>query len=109
MLLLDECLLMIVFFDPGRFDRQLYVGLPDEASREKIFKIQLRNTPCSSLVNLATLAARTPTFTGADISAVCRVASMAALEVTTLFRNLCFCVVNMFHVCSLSVTTRNQP
>lgn len=65
---------------PGRFDRQLYVGPPDEASREEIFKIQLRNTPYSPLVNLGTLAARTPSYTGADISAVCRVAAMAALE-----------------------------
>jgi len=80
---------MVFLFEPGRFDRQLYVGPPDEASREKIFKIQLRNTPCSSLVNLATLAARTPAYTGADISAVCRVASMAALEVTILYLNLC--------------------
>lgn len=65
---------------PGRFDRQLYVGPPDEASREKIFKIQLRNTPYSPLVKLETLAARTPSYTGADISAVCRVAAMSALE-----------------------------
>ncbi|KAG0594421.1 hypothetical protein M758_UG075600 [Ceratodon purpureus] len=65
---------------PGRFDRQLYVGPPDEVSREKIFKIQLRNTPYSPLVKLETLAARTPSYTGADISAVCRVAAMSALE-----------------------------
>lgn len=76
---------MVVFSEPGRFDRQLYVGLPDEASREKIFKIQLRNTPYSPLIKLETLASLTPSYTGADISAVCRVAAMSALEVVTLY------------------------
>ena len=69
------------FVGAGRFDRQLYVGPPNEVAREKIFKIQLRNTPYSPLVDLATLAARTPSYTGADISAVCWLAAMAALEV----------------------------
>lgn len=96
----SSSLLMVVLSEPGRFDRQLYVGPPDEASREKIFKIQLRNTPYSSLVNLGTLAARTPAYTGADISAVCRVASMAALEVTTLYLNLCS-VRSIYFMCHL--------
>lgn len=65
------------------------MGPPDEASREKIFTIQLRNTPVSSDVNVAALAARTPAYTGADISAVVRIASMAALEVNTLYLYLC--------------------
>lgn len=69
------------FVGAGRFDRQLYVGPPNEVAREKIFEIQLRNTPYSAGVDLATLAARTPSYTGADISAVCRLAAMAALEV----------------------------
>lgn len=72
---------MVVIVGTGRFDRQLYVGPPDEVAREKIFKIQLRNTPYSPLVDLAILAARTPSYTGADISAVCRQAAMVALEV----------------------------
>jgi hypothetical protein len=103
---ISSSLLMVVLSGPGRFDRQLYVGPPDEASREKIFKIQLRNTPYSPLVKLETLAARTPSYTGADISAVCRVAAMSALEVTTLYLPFTFCVINEFLRLSLVATLR---
>lgn len=65
---------------PGRFDRLLYVGPPNETARQQIFQIQLHNTPCAPDVDCAALAARTPSYTGADITGVCREAALAALE-----------------------------
>ncbi|KAG9455074.1 hypothetical protein H6P81_007978 [Aristolochia fimbriata] len=65
---------------PGRFDRLLYVGPPNESDREAIFHIHLRKTPCSSDVSLKELAHITEGCTGADISSICREAALAALE-----------------------------
>ncbi|CAM6119230.1 unnamed protein product [Calypogeia fissa] len=64
---------------PGRFDRVLYVGPPDEGARQQIFGIHLRNMPCHSDVSQSNLAMRTENYTGADIFAVCQEAAMAAL------------------------------
>ena len=52
---------------PGRFDRQIYVGLPDVHGREAILKVHSRGKPLSDDVSLATLAKATPGFTGADL------------------------------------------
>ncbi|GBG68646.1 hypothetical protein CBR_g3187 [Chara braunii] len=65
---------------PGRFDRLLFVGPPDMATREKIFEVHTRKIPLSNDVNRRELAELTVNFTGADIAAVCREAAMAALE-----------------------------
>ncbi|EFH54360.1 CIP111 [Arabidopsis lyrata subsp. lyrata] len=65
---------------PGRFDRLLYVGPPDEADREAILKIHLRKIPCSSDICLKEFASITKGYTGADISLICREAAIAALE-----------------------------
>ncbi|CAH2063952.1 unnamed protein product [Thlaspi arvense] len=65
---------------PGRFDRLLYVGPPNEADREAILRIHLRKIPCSSDICLKELASATKGCTGADISLICREAAMAALE-----------------------------
>ncbi|MCH99775.1 calmodulin-interacting protein 111-like [Trifolium medium] len=53
---------------PGRFDRQLYVGPPNEKDREEIFSIHLRKTPYDSDVSMKELAQLTDGYTGADIS-----------------------------------------
>ncbi|XVF52326.1 hypothetical protein PTKIN_Ptkin05aG0009600 [Pterospermum kingtungense] len=66
---------------PGRFDRLLYVGPPNENDREDIFRIHLRKIPCSSDVSLKELAHLTEGCTGADISLICREAAVTALEV----------------------------
>jgi SpoVK/Ycf46/Vps4 family AAA+-type ATPase len=66
----------------GRFDRVLYVGPPDEVAREQIFGIHLRHMPCEADVSPTQLAERTVNYTGADISAVCQEAAMAALTVS---------------------------
>ena len=53
---------------PGRFDRQIYVNVPDVKGREEIFKVHSRNKPLASDINFKSLARLTPGFTGADIA-----------------------------------------
>ncbi len=52
---------------PGRFDRQVYVGLPDIKGREEILKIHTKNKPLAEDVDLGEIARGTSGFTGADI------------------------------------------
>ena len=52
---------------PGRFDRQVYVGLPDIKGREEILKIHARNKPLAEDVDLQKVAKGTAGFTGADL------------------------------------------
>ncbi|MDF2548322.1 MAG: cell division protein FtsH [Anaerosolibacter sp.] len=52
---------------PGRFDRQVVVGVPDVKGREEILKVHARNKPLAEDVELQILARRTPGFTPADI------------------------------------------
>ncbi|KAJ6380763.1 hypothetical protein OIU77_029628 [Salix suchowensis] len=65
---------------PGRFDRLLYVGPPNQNDREDIFRIHMRKVPCSSDVNVKKLACLTDGCTGADIALICREAAVAAIE-----------------------------
>ena len=53
---------------PGRFDRQITVGLPDRLGRIGILKVHARNKPLDSDVSLVNLAGRTPGFSGADLA-----------------------------------------
>ena len=52
---------------PGRFDRQVVIGIPDIKGREAIFKVHSKNKPLAEEVNPKVLARRTPGFTPADI------------------------------------------
>ena len=52
---------------PGRFDRQVYVGLPNIKGREEILKVHARNKPLAEDVDLAEIARGTAGFTGADL------------------------------------------
>ena len=52
---------------PGRFDRQIYVGLPDIKGREEILHVHARNKPLAEDVDLHTVAQATAGFTGADL------------------------------------------
>ena len=63
---------------PGRFDRQVYVGLPDIRGREEILEVHVRNKPLAEDVNLATLAKGTPGFTGADLENLVNEAALLA-------------------------------
>ncbi|NPA75509.1 MAG: CDC48 family AAA ATPase [Euryarchaeota archaeon] len=64
---------------PGRFDRLLYIGPPDEESRFKILKVHTKNMPLEN-VDLWEIARSTENFTGADLENLCREAGMAAIR-----------------------------
>jgi cell division protease FtsH len=61
---------------PGRFDRQIGVGAPDLLGREQILKVHAKNKPIADDVDLASVARRTPGFTGADLANVLNEAAL---------------------------------
>ena len=63
---------------PGRFDRQVYVGLPDIRGREDILKIHVKNKPLAEDVDLKTVARGTSGFTGADLENLANEAALLA-------------------------------
>lgn len=63
---------------PGRFDRQIYVNVPDVKGREEIFKVHSRNKPLADEVNFKSLARLTSGFTGADIENLLNEAAILA-------------------------------
>ncbi len=63
---------------PGRFDRQIYVNVPDVKGREEIFKVHSRNKPLAPDINFKSLARLTPGFTGADIENILNEAAILA-------------------------------
>jgi len=65
---------------PGRFDRLIYVPEPDEKARLEIFKIYTKDMPLAKDVDLAELARKTKSYSGADIEALCREAALNALR-----------------------------
>jgi transitional endoplasmic reticulum ATPase len=65
---------------PGRFDREIVVGVPDEPGRREILGIHTRGMPLGQDVNLDDLARRTYGFVGADIAALCREAALEAVR-----------------------------
>lgn len=62
----------------GRFDRQIYVDLPDLNDRVAIFNVHLRNIKTDESLDVETLARQTPGFSGADIANVCNEAALIA-------------------------------
>ena len=71
--ILDHALLR-----PGRFDRQVYVGLPDVKGREEILKVHTRKKPLAPDVNLKTIAQSTAGFAGADLENLVNEAALLA-------------------------------
>ena len=71
--ILDKALLRA-----GRFDRQIYVELPELNDRKAIFKVHLRNVKIDESVDVDLLARQTPGFSGADIANVCNEAALIA-------------------------------
>jgi transitional endoplasmic reticulum ATPase len=65
---------------PGRFDREIEIGVPDKAGRYEALQIHTRNMPLSEDVDLKRLADVTHGYTGADIASLCREAAMKALR-----------------------------
>ena len=71
--ILDKALLRA-----GRFDRQIYVELPELSDRKEIFQVHLRNVKTDGSVDLDMLSRQTPGFSGADIANVCNEAALIA-------------------------------
>ena len=65
---------------PGRFDREIIVGVPDQPGRREILGIHTRGMPLANDVNLDDLARRTYGFVGADIAALAREAALEAVR-----------------------------
>ena len=63
---------------PGRFDRQIYVGVPDSVEREAILKVHAKDKHLDDSVNLKTVAMATAGFTGADLSNLLNEAAILA-------------------------------
>lgn len=63
---------------PGRFDRQITVDRPDVRGREAVLKVHSRNKPLDESVNLKSIAARTPGFSGADLENLLNEAALVA-------------------------------
>ncbi len=63
---------------PGRFDRQIYVNLPDVKGREQILKVHARNKPLAPDVNFKTIARITAGFSGADLANLLNEAAILA-------------------------------
>ena len=74
---------------PGRFDRQITVGLPDRLGRIGILKVHARNKPIDNDVSLAQLANRTPGFSGADLANLLNESAILATRYkkTTITKN----------------------
>ncbi|MGC8652349.1 MAG: CDC48 family AAA ATPase [Candidatus Micrarchaeia archaeon] len=65
---------------PGRFDREIEIGVPDRNARKEILQIHTKNMPLAKDVDLDELANLTHGYTGADIAALCREGAMAELR-----------------------------
>ncbi len=73
--ILDSALLR-----PGRFDRTVYVGLPDKRGREAILKVHSRGKPLGDDVDLNSIARGTPGFSGADLENLLNEAAILAVR-----------------------------
>ncbi len=65
---------------PGRFDREIEIGIPDIRGRQKILQIYTRDMPLGADVDLERLAQLTHGYVGADLQSLCREAAMAAFR-----------------------------
>ncbi len=65
---------------PGRLDQLIYIPLPDEPSRLRIFQAALRKSPVAKEVDLEALARYTQGFSGADITEICQRACKYAIR-----------------------------
>ncbi len=63
---------------PGRFDRQVYVGLPDIRGREQILKVHMRKVPLDERVSASVIARGTPGFSGAELANLVNEAALTA-------------------------------
>jgi transitional endoplasmic reticulum ATPase len=97
--LLDPALLR-----PGRFDRLIYVPVPDCRTRAAILRVLTRQLRISADVDTAALAERTEGFTGADLKALCQAAAFSALD-----ESLEACSIEARHVDAALQSFRASP
>ncbi len=64
----------------GRFDRHIYIPVPDDKSREKIFKVHTKNMPLAKDATIKSLVKKTEGYVGADIESLCKEAALLALR-----------------------------
>ncbi|MCK5594191.1 MAG: AAA family ATPase, partial [Candidatus Aenigmarchaeota archaeon] len=65
---------------PGRFDRHIYIPVPDKESRKKIFDVYLSRMPIDKDVKVSSLVSKSENYVGADIESICREAALIALR-----------------------------
>ncbi|MGC9310558.1 MAG: CDC48 family AAA ATPase, partial [Candidatus Aenigmatarchaeota archaeon] len=65
---------------PGRFDREIYIGVPSQEGRLEVLQIHSRNMPLAEDVNLKEISEKTYGFVGADLESLCKEAAMHALR-----------------------------
>lgn len=83
---------------PGRFDRQIYVGIPNVREREAILMVHTRNKKLSSDVDLKVIAKHTTGFTPADLENLCNEAALLSAR-----QNLKFITMKVFEEASIKV------
>ncbi len=65
---------------PGRFDKIIKIGLPDEKAREEILKIHIKNVPLGEDVNMTDISKKTEYLSGAELAAICSEAILFAIQ-----------------------------
>lgn len=65
---------------PGRFDREIEIGVPDAEERQEVLEIHTRNMPLAEDVNLEKIASNTHGFVGADLESLCKEAAMRVVR-----------------------------
>lgn len=70
---------------PGRFDRRVYVGVPDVRGREEVLKVHAKNKPLAEDVNLEEIARTTAGFTGADLENLLNESAIVAARANRAF------------------------
>jgi transitional endoplasmic reticulum ATPase len=93
---------------PGRFDRELEIGVPDEEGRKEILRIHTRGMPLGADIDLGTYAENTHGFVGADIENLVKESAMCALrrvrpDLNPEFEEVDAAVLNSLHVTDADV------
>ncbi len=89
----------------GRFDKAIYMPLPDEEARKQIFAIYLKNFPLADDINLDELSKKTERFSGSDIKEVCTAAAQAVAEEAISKKK----VINITQADLLKVISATKP
>jgi len=95
---------------PGRIDRMIYVGLPDEESRQSILRIGIRGKAVAKEIDVNALAIKSLTggFSGAELISICREAALYAIEEFDNLSNVDDLLITMTHFLKAIQTTKRQ-